>query len=301
MQHEHAGIKPLPIITHYEVFLHRLSIALERFPSSQKFAYRQRVDNKAMDVWEALIEAEFYFKGEIKRKALNKAGLELRKLQALLRLSKERGFLGYITADDMRYVKQRYMGDGYYLQMDIRKYFFNIKENILKRVLDRYFKDDRLKELMLMFCPANVGIGNLLSGVYGMLCLSPLDSYIKHELGCKKYIRFMDDFVIFDISKKQAFYLAKKIEGYVNILGFSLSKIKVNKNMCNFIGYRTTKHYRLVRKYSIKKFKIALQNSDKDVLNSYLAHAKNTMSLKYFNNLQKRREYEILQIQNKGA
>ena len=36
---------------------------------------------------------------------------------------------------------QRYMGDGYYLQMDIRKYFFNIKENILKRVLDRYFKD----------------------------------------------------------------------------------------------------------------------------------------------------------------
>ena len=109
MSYKHEGeesIKPLPIITHYEVFLARLDIALARYPNQQKFSYRQRTDKKAVDLWEALIEAEFLYTKEYKRKALNKAALELRKLQALLRLGRERGFLGYATSDDMRYIKQ---------------------------------------------------------------------------------------------------------------------------------------------------------------------------------------------------
>lgn len=103
---EDKKVMPLPVINKYEIFIARLDIALERFPSSQKFAYRKRVDNVANDVWENLIEAEFYYKKELKSKALNQALLNVRKLQALLRVSKERGFLGYITKNDMRYITQ---------------------------------------------------------------------------------------------------------------------------------------------------------------------------------------------------
>lgn len=180
-------------------------------------------------------------------------------------------------------VAQRYMSAGrYYAQFDISKYFLNIKKEVLRVQLNRYFKDKKLVELMLKFCGSDgVSIGNLLSGIFGMLFLSRFDSYVKRELGARKYIRFMDDFVIFDLSLEQCKWYKERIECFLQTLGLSLSKAKINKNMCNFVGFRITPHYRLIRKRAIKTYKKAKRKSDNVVMKSILGLAEGTASLKY--------------------
>lgn len=179
-------------------------------------------------------------------------------------------------------IAQRYMSaNKYYAQFDIRKYFLNIQKEALRCELSRYFKDKKLVELMLKFCGDGVNIGNLLSGIFGMLFLARFDSYVKRELGAKKYIRFMDDFVIFDLSLEQCKWYKEKIECFLASVGLSLSKAKINKNMCNFVGFRITPHYRLIRKRSIKTYKKAKKKGDNVVMKSILGLAKGSASYEY--------------------
>ena len=57
----------------------------------------------------------------------------------------------------------------------------------------------------MKFVPQDgVPIGNMLSGVSGLFFLTDLDNYIKMDLKIKKYLRFMDDFILFDIPKFMA-------------------------------------------------------------------------------------------------
>ena len=46
-------------------------------------------------------------------------------------------------------------------------------------------------------------LGNLTSQFFANVYLNELDKYIKHELKCKYYIRYVDDFVILHNSKEQ--------------------------------------------------------------------------------------------------
>lgn len=94
-------MKVLPVINACELFIRRLQVSLVRFPKEQKFVFRQKCNEFALRLWEELVEAEFYHKAEIKHRHLDSALLVLQKLQALLRLCKELGFLGYVSAKDM--------------------------------------------------------------------------------------------------------------------------------------------------------------------------------------------------------
>ena len=178
----------------------------------------------------------------------------------------------------------------YYLQLDIRKFFFSISREKFKEMLDYFFKDTKLKELMFNFIgeEGGIAIGNLLSGIFGMMFLSRLDFYIKHKLGIKKYIRFMDDFVIFDVDKDYALKLKEQIEEYIKQFGLSFSKTRIQKikSGINFIGFRTFQHYRLIRKRSIKNFKKAVKTNNISSKTSILGHALGTSSYKYL------KEYE---------
>ena len=49
-----------------------------------------------------------------------------------------------------------------------------------------------------------IPIGNLLSQLYALIYLNPLDHYIKRELQIKHYCRYVDDFILFGITHKQA-------------------------------------------------------------------------------------------------
>jgi len=99
----------------------------------------------------------------------------------------------------------------FYLKMDIQKYFGSIDHEILKRILNRNFKDSDLSWLLAVIINSPGGdaadkgipIGNLTSQYFANLYLDILDHYVKDELGVKGYLRYMDDFILFSDKKSE--------------------------------------------------------------------------------------------------
>ena len=68
--------------------------------------------------------------------------------------------------------------DSYVLKLDIRKFFYSIPRDVLCGLFARKIKDRRLLEIMEMFVPmpgrVGIPIGNLLSQLYALICLTVL-------------------------------------------------------------------------------------------------------------------------------
>ena len=91
----------------------------------------------------------------------------------------------------------------YCMHGDIKKYFPSIDHAILKGLLRRQISDGKLLALLdhiIDTAPDEVGlpIGNLTSQFFANLYLHELDHFVKHTLRCRYYIRYMDDFLLFD-------------------------------------------------------------------------------------------------------
>ena len=145
-------------------------------------------------------------------------------------------------------------GGGYYLQLDIKNFFYSIDKNILfKKLFDgvqksNYDKEakqkinwlsniiiyndvtknyvfrgdsERLKNIpphkTLFKTPKHLGlpIGNLTSQFFANLYMNDFDHFVKRELKQKYYIRYVDDFVIFGDDKKELSQTKQKIEEYL--------------------------------------------------------------------------------------
>lgn len=110
---------------------------------------------------------------------------------------------------------------GYVLKCDIKKYFRSIDHHILKGLLDNKFKDPRLKWLLEVVIDSSndkgkgIPIGSLTSQHFANFYLDKLDHYIKDELGVKGYLRYMDDFLLFENSKVELHLLKEKIEVFL--------------------------------------------------------------------------------------
>ncbi|MCX7084310.1 MAG: reverse transcriptase/maturase family protein [Methylococcales bacterium] len=178
--------------------------------------------------------------------------------------------------------------NSYFLKLDIRKFFYRIDRLILKSLFEKKIKDQRMVNVMMLFTDhgekLGIPIGNLLSQLYALIYLNPLDHYIKRVLKIKHYCRYVDDFVLFGISKQSAIdYLAKLILFLKNTLNLELSKSTILKNRkgINFVGYRTWSSKRFIRKRSLYNYKVAIKNYKIESIVSILGHARYTHSLKY--------------------
>lgn len=91
--------------------------------------------------------------------------------------------------------------DSYILQLDIRKFFYSIDRTVLAVQIARKIKDRRFVAVMMQFAeygqPKGIPIGNLLSQLYALIYMNPLDHFIKRVLKAGRYCRYVDDFVIF--------------------------------------------------------------------------------------------------------
>jgi len=92
---------------------------------------------------------------------------------------------------------------GWYLQLDIRKYFDSIDQDVLLRLLARRFKDpvvlSHFADILAGYRTApgrGLPIGNLTSQYFANHYLGALDHFIKERLGCRRYLRYMDDFLL---------------------------------------------------------------------------------------------------------
>ncbi len=176
--------------------------------------------------------------------------------------------------------------DSYTLQLDIRKFYYSIDLARLQALIEKKIKDRRLVDLMMVFAsdggaPVGVPIGNLLSQLFALIYLDPLDHFIKREMKVKRYVRYVDDFILFGLSKAEGqASLAVIVEWLRSELGLALSRwtLAPVKRGVNFVGFRTWRQRRFVRKHSIYSFSQSLRAGDVRSLTSILGHALRTSS-----------------------
>jgi len=178
--------------------------------------------------------------------------------------------------------------DSYTLKIDIRKFFYRIDRAILRRLIERKIKDTRMVDVMMQFAdhgePLGIPIGNLLSQLYALIYLNPLDHYIKRELKVRHYCRYVDDAVLFGLTKTECIEARTKIEIFIQDklhLEYSHTAIAPVHKGVNFVGYRTWASKRFIRKRSLYVFRKAIRNHDIQCAVSVLGHARNTSSLRH--------------------
>ena len=197
------------------------------------------------------------------------------------------------VAQAKRYMKQT--PHGYYLQLDIKGFFYNldkqilmdkIKQEVIGSTLDissvlnlahkivwhdptshYIFKGDKSK---LSLLPTHktlfkidkykgLPIGNLTSQFFANVYMNDFDNYVKRKLKVKRYIRYVDDFVLFDKSKKRLQYFQKEIEQYLKKeLYLTLredTKLKKYTEGLDFLGYIIRPDYMLVRQRVVNNYK----------------------------------------------
>lgn len=149
----------------------------------------------------------------------------------------------------------------YCLKCDIHHFYPSINHDILYSMIEHKIKDKNvlwlIKDIIYSFeGETNVPIGNLTSQWFGNFYLTPLDYFIKHELKCKDYERYSDDFTLYSNDK---FYLRdcrEKIGKFINEklkLEFSKCDIFHTKQGVDYLGYRHFDNYILVRKRTAKR------------------------------------------------
>ncbi|MBH0017572.1 reverse transcriptase/maturase family protein [Pseudoalteromonas sp. NGC95] len=207
-------------------------------------------------------------------------------------------------------------GKAYALKADISKYFSSIDHQALKNILDAKLKCQKTKSLLFYIIDnspsdaVGVGIplGNLTSQIFANIYLHELDHFAKHTLKAKRYIRYMDDFVIIHKSKSQLNEWRNLIEEflYKNLRLKTNSKTQVfpiaktNGRSLDFLGYRIYANHRLLRKSSVNKISTKLKRFRKEFsqgkvslaeinqcVQSWLGHASHadthSIKLKLFN------------------
>ena len=84
-------------------------------------------------------------------------------------------------------------------------------------------------------------IGNLTSQFFANVYMNGLDNYCKRVLKCTQYLRYVDDFVIFDDSYERLLELKNRIEGYLHHqLGLQLRQPSCLRSVhagLDFLGY----------------------------------------------------------------
>jgi len=184
---------------------------------------------------------------------------------------------------------RKYDGDLYFVKLDIRKFFYSIDRQILRKMFEKKIKDKRFVDIMCEFAKINtdtgIPIGNLLSQIYALIYLNPLDHFVKRELKTKSYVRYVDDFVLIGLTIDEAIEAQELCEKFVqDKLNLELSHwhIQKIKRGINFVGYRTWKSIKFVRKHSIYKMKKAAKKLKVESIISLIGHAKGTGTIPYY-------------------
>lgn len=173
------------------------------------------------------------------------------------------------TLQEWLYEWQKFHPDQplYAIKADIHHYFQSINHDVLKAEIRKVIKDagalvliDRIIDHNGQM-PGGVGIpvGNLTSQLFANIYLNKLDQYIKHTLGAKYYMRYMDDFILLSPDKEQLRRWLADIERFLrDELKLELNPkttILAAKNGIDFVGYKHRATHRKVRPDSVKRIK----------------------------------------------
>ncbi|MHB8840995.1 MAG: reverse transcriptase domain-containing protein [Candidatus Aquicultor sp.] len=199
------------------------------------------------------------------------------------------GYGTHRASDDLKRSLIEYKNKGYYLKLDIKKYFYSINHQQVLKLLKRIIKCEPTIELFTKFFTVGqdigLALGNVTSQILANLMLNPIDHFIKRVLKIKNYLRYMDDFVLLHNHKDKLYKCWRKIETEIKKLCLSLNKkSKVGKisEGIDFVGFKTWFNRRVIRKSSLFRIKRKLKkDANISRIASFLSHSKRTDSLPY--------------------
>ncbi|MHB8871812.1 MAG: reverse transcriptase domain-containing protein [Candidatus Doudnabacteria bacterium] len=199
------------------------------------------------------------------------------------------GYGTHKASDDLKRALIEFKNGGYYLKLDIKKYFYSISHKQVLKLLKRIIKCEPTLELFAKFFEAKqdvgLALGNVTSQILANLMLNPIDHFIKRVLKIKNYFRYMDDFILLGKCKKTLYKFWGRIEKEVKNLCLSLNKkSKVGKisDGIDFVGFKTWYNRRVIRKSSLFRIKRKLKkDANISQIASFLSHSKRTNSLSY--------------------
>ncbi len=137
---------------------------------------------------------------------------------------------------------------------------------VLLRIVGRKIKDGHVLWLIRRILENHRGavagtgmaLGNLTSQFFANVYLNELDYFVKHELKAKRYIRYVDDFVILHRDRKTLVKWHKEIDAFLR------GKLKIELhpekttiiplgNGITLLGFRVFRHYRLLKKSNARR------------------------------------------------
>ncbi len=163
---------------------------------------------------------------------------------------------------------------GWFLKLDIRKYFDSIHHETLKAQLRRRFKDRAVLSLFDGVIDSyeatpgrGVPIGNLTSQFFANHYLAVLDHYVQDHWHCRGLVRYMDDSVIWHADKEQLREILGGVDEFVRTrLRLELKPICLNRcdRGMTFLGYRVFPHRLGLAKRSRQRFRDKLRRYHKN-------------------------------------
>lgn len=199
------------------------------------------------------------------------------------------------------------------LKCDIQKYFQSIDHDILFNMLSKKIRccrtmalieeiiNSRTDNSIIHYFPGDdlftpyqrkrgIPIGNLTSQFFGNIYLNGFDHFVKEQLRCRHYIRYVDDFVIFGNNRSALRDTRDGISQYLADL-----RLKLHPRKCRvyrtsegvaFLGFRIFPHFRFLDKGNalrmrrkIKRWKRLYAQGSIDLvfirprMQSWIAHA----------------------------
>lgn len=150
-------------------------------------------------------------------------------------------------------------GTKYCLKIDVKKFYPSIDHEVLKLIVRKKVKDQKLLTLLdgIIDSAPGVPIGNYLSQFLANLYLTYFDHWIKEEKCVKYYYRYADDIVILSSEKEYLHELLQNIAHYfskkLNLQVKSNYQVfPVSSRGIDFVGY-VFYHTHIKLRKSIKK------------------------------------------------
>jgi len=171
--------------------------------------------------------------------------------------------------------------NSFVLKCDIQKFFPSIDHEILKQeirkkigcrktlwLIDTIIDNSNEQEATLNYFETDtlfssierrkgLPIGNLTSQFFANVYMNAFDHFVKEQLQCKSYVRYVDDFVVFGNEKKHLGSIKVSLETFLQTLRLIVhpNKTKVfpiDTGLC-FLGHRVFPTFRLLKKENVQR------------------------------------------------
>lgn len=184
----------------------------------------------------------------------------------------------------------------WFLKGDIVKFYPSVDHEALKSVLFRKIDDAGLQRLLGLiidsgagvlddeapamwfegddlldpcFRPRGLPIGNLTSQFFANVLLNELDQFVHHEIKPRHYLRYMDDFLLFDVSKDKLHDARFQIEAALTRVRLRLhprkSCVRSSRQGVLYLGFKLTPVTRRLARENLSRFRRRMKGLRKGV------------------------------------